>query len=313
MWNNKNWQQRIKLLGLLLGLTTSAQAEVLLILPESGPMARAALGIQQGFMAAYQASGQKTDIKVVNSAGQKMSNLLQKHVHKNTQWIVGPLARQDVDALMQAKPKVPVLSLNEVNRTAANIWQFSLAKNQDAAALKRLLIKDKINTLWVLYEQGTEAEHELFFMALMSQLEQPVQIVSEIPNKLSKKQGLLLLGSQDWMMHLANVPNKRVYTVANRIETPLQLPQGIQFCDVPALYQTQQISEVAAESLAYQRLYAFGQDAWQMTALYLQQHTLEGANFAGQSGLIQIENGQIGRLPSCFQRSRKAIVPIRIS
>lgn len=46
MLNNKKF-----LIGLMLyGMLHYAQAEVLVILPESGPMARAGLSIKQGFM-----------------------------------------------------------------------------------------------------------------------------------------------------------------------------------------------------------------------------------------------------------------------
>lgn len=49
MLNNKKF-----LIGLMLyGMLHYAQAEVLVILPESGPMARAGLSIKQGFMSAY--------------------------------------------------------------------------------------------------------------------------------------------------------------------------------------------------------------------------------------------------------------------
>ncbi len=144
-----------KLMGFILyGIFNAAQAEVLVILPESGPMARAGLSIKQGFMSAYQASGMKTPIKFVNSDQKSMAQLLKRHVSKSTQMIVGPLARNDVDALMQAKLKLRILALNDVSNQAENVWQFSLSKKQDADALNQVLEQDKIKQLYVVRQQG---------------------------------------------------------------------------------------------------------------------------------------------------------------
>ena len=82
MLNNKN-----NLMGLMLYcIFNQAQAEVLVILPESGAMARAGLSIKQGFMSAYQASGQKTPIKFVNSDKKQIAQLLKINVNKKPKW-----------------------------------------------------------------------------------------------------------------------------------------------------------------------------------------------------------------------------------
>jgi len=63
-----------------------AQAEVWGILPESGPRARVGLSVKQDFMSAYQASGQKTPIKFVNSDTKQIAQLLKINVNKKTKW-----------------------------------------------------------------------------------------------------------------------------------------------------------------------------------------------------------------------------------
>ena len=78
--------------------------------------------------------------------------------------VVGPLARSDVEQLLNSRPKVRTLSLNEVADVSPNVWQFSLSKKDDAAALKALLFKDGIRQLLILRQPGSEAEHELLLM-----------------------------------------------------------------------------------------------------------------------------------------------------
>ncbi len=118
MWNklnNKKWKIKNKILGLcLVSYISSVQAEVLIILPESGPLARAASSIKQGFLSAYATSGQKVPLKWVNSNQKNISQLLKQHVNKKTKMVVGPLARSDVEQLLKSKPKVRTLSLNDV-------------------------------------------------------------------------------------------------------------------------------------------------------------------------------------------------------
>ena len=90
--------------------------------------------------------------------------------------VIGPLARQDVEQLVQTKPKIRTLSLNESSLTAPNIWQFSLSK-KDAAALQKQIALDGIQQLFVLRQPGSESEHELLLMSLLSQSELQLEMI----------------------------------------------------------------------------------------------------------------------------------------
>ena len=208
MLNNKKF-----LIGLMLyGMLHYAQAEVLVILPESGPMARAGLSIKQGFMSAYQATDQKTVIKFVNSDQKSIAQLLKQNLNKKTKMIVGPLARSEVEALMRAQPKVRVLALNDVVPQAKNVWQFSLSKKDDAYALHQVVQKDQIKQLYIVRQKSTEQDSELFMMALMGQADYPIRVLDEVPLKLPRQSGLLLLGSYDWINGLKAAEEKFICT-----------------------------------------------------------------------------------------------------
>ena len=313
MWNKQNYKKRKiikKILGLsLLGCISSVQAEILVILPESGPLARAASNIKQGFMSAYLASGQKVPIKWVNSDQKKMSQLLKQHVNKKTQLIVGPLVRQDIEALVQAKPKVKTLSLNDIISSSPQVWQFSLSKREDAIALQNVLAKDHIQNLQVLRQPGSETEHELMLMSLLSVADLHVYIIDTAPKSLSSKQGLLLMGNAEWVAGIQNLPKKRLYTVSNAIDQHVALPKGIKFCDVPALYTHAwpDVYQQAPVQMPYQRLIAFGGDAWQISQLYLDQPKAEQLEFQGRTGRIQVNAQGLQRMPACFEYTTKGV------
>ena len=86
MNNNKK-----KMLGLVLmmGVVTVAQAEVLVILPESGPMARAASSIQQGFLHVYQTSKQKTPVRFVDSHNSALLAFFKLKSMSRRNWLLG--------------------------------------------------------------------------------------------------------------------------------------------------------------------------------------------------------------------------------
>lgn len=306
---------------ILLGLTlscvmgTAAHADVLVILPETGSLARAGLSIQQGLLSAYQASGAKTDIKFVNSDQQSMKKIWQTHVTKKTTLVIGPLARKDVEAMIQLKPKIPVLALNEVNGSHANVWQYSLSKQADAKALTQVIKKDQLAELLVLRQEGNEAEYESLFMALMGLSDIPIRTVSEVPKSLSDHTGLLLLGHYKWINNLKKLPTARLYGQPMAIEQGQSIPLGMKFCDLPALYEGKwddvgKAYQRQPTTMPYQRLIAFGGDAWQIAEHYVSAPKVKSLHFAGRTGNIKISGNQVERLPACYEKLKKGIRPL---
>ena len=306
--NNK----KIWLLIGLFGWIQAAQADILVILPETGALARAGLSIKQGFLSAYQASGNQEPLKFVDATGQNMKTLLSKQVKAKTRLVVGPLDRTHVDALMQANPKVQVLALNESSQRHKNVWQFSLSKQADAAAMAALMNRDKMTGVVVLREPGAETESEIFLISLMSQLDYPVQVIEQLPKKLDKQQALLLLGSYGWLNGIKKLPKNAIYAHAVSIEQGKPIPEGLKFCDVPALYEGKWQDVIDAYqqqpvNMAYQRLLAFGGDVWMLAEYYLQHPQDKNMSFAGRTGNIQLDAQQIQRMPQCYQQVKSAL------
>lgn len=294
---------------------TAAHADVLVILPETGSLARAGLSIQQGLLSAYQASGAKSDIKFVNSDQQSMKQIWQKHVTKKTTLVIGPLARKDVEAVIQLKPKIPVLALNEVNTSHPNVWQYSLSKQADAKALFKVLKQDQLTELLVLRQSGNEAEYEALFMSLMGLSDIPTRTVTEVPKKLNEHTGLLLLGHYKWINALQKLPTARLYGQPMAIEQGQPIPLGMKFCDLPALYEGKWLDVTKAyqrqpTTMPYQRLLAFGGDAWQISEHYLTTPKVRSMRFDGRTGFIDISGNRVERLPSCYEKLKQGIRPL---
>ena len=298
--------------GLLIGVST-VQAEVLVILPETGDLARAGLSIRQGMQSANQMAGDKTSLKFVNANDNNLAALLKKHVNKKTEMVIGPLARQDVERLIEYNPKLPVLALNEVARIHKNVWQFSLSKDADTEALLREIEKDNLSTLYVYQQSGTEQTFNMFVTSLQQKFKGQIERVDQLPKKTSKKSGILLLGDNSWINTLKKLPTKHIYASAKAIADNQPIPVGLKFCDVPAIYvakwpDVMQAYQQDPTSMPYQRLIAFGGDAWAMSQVILSEPKLKHFSFSGRTGEITMTDQQIQRTPACFINTKKGLV-----
>lgn len=306
--------KRLVCLGII-GFTIQVHAEILVILPETGPMSRAGLSIKQGILNASHASKNQIPLKFVDSDQKPIKTILKQNVNKKTKMIIGPLARPDVEALINLKPKVPVLALNEVYPTHKNVWQYSLSKNDDALALLDYIQHDKVSKLYVVREKGTEAESISFLNALFANYAGEVDPVDAMPNTTKASEGILLLGSNQWLANLKKLKKKNIYTQAIAVNESKTLPKGMKFCDVPALYIKEWEDVVKAykdqpTSLPYQRLYAFGGDAWYIAEQFVLDPNVKSLTFNGRTGKIKIEGNRVERIPQCFERSKNNLVPL---
>ena len=296
----------------LFGMMIQAQAEVLVILPESGPMARAGNSIKLGIVSAQQSSTSKIPLKFVNSDQKRISDILKQNINSKTQMIIGPLARTDVESLIQQKPKIPVLALNEVSMSHANVWQYSLSKDADADAMIAVLEHDKIQNIYIMRQKGMEADTLSFVNALYKKYQGHVAIVDQVP-QIQAKDGILLLGDNTWINSLTRLPKRNIYAQAISIEDNKAMPIGLTFCDVPAVYQTKWSDVVNTykqnpTTLPFQRLYAFGGDAWQIAEQFVLNPNLDKLKFSGRTGQIQITDDKVARVPACYKNTAKGLV-----
>ena len=64
------------------------------------------------------------------------------------------------------------------------------------------------------------------------------------------------------------------------------------------------------ENMAFQRLLAFGGDAWSISQQLLSNPKTTQFDFMGRTGQIELKNSQIQRQPSCYQQQKKGIQPL---
>lgn len=146
----KRWQQLYLMHpasdALLQSITLQARKQseppvmVALLLPETGPLASTASAVRDGFLTAYNNSrdnnGYAPTLRTYNTSGQKINEVYQRAITDGAQFIVGPLEKDAVNALMQVeKLPVPTLALNYGTFDTSppeNLFQFGLSPEDEA-------------------------------------------------------------------------------------------------------------------------------------------------------------------------------------
>ena len=287
-----------------LGVTMCANAEILVILPETGPMASASESIKRGFASANQQANNKYEIRYVNVDKTSLTNILKTQVSKKTELIVGPLDKKDVEQLIKLQPKIPALALNQIHAYGKNIYQFALSKEEDALALTKRMQWDGIGEVIVLRDANTRAQTQSFYDAMLQLWGDKMQLKDTLPKSLKANQGVLLIGDNAWISKQA-LPKKKIYTLPYAINEKVQLPEGLVYCDTPALYVNQWQDVIKAYQqkpvdLPFQRLIAFGGDAWQLADRLVKHKPDQVIEFQGRTGQLRVVGSILERQPQCF-------------
>ena len=85
-----------------------------LFVPLNGPLAAAGRTVRDGFISAYlrDSASVKPDVRIYDTAGEPMANLLEASRSAGVQFIVGPLRKPALDSLVALNPQLPMLALN---------------------------------------------------------------------------------------------------------------------------------------------------------------------------------------------------------
>ncbi|WP_300432217.1 penicillin-binding protein activator [uncultured Thalassolituus sp.] len=158
-------------LSLLENIAASRPDSVALLLPLSGRLARTGEAIRDGFMAAYFESLQKgypvPRITVMDNAMlDSMDQAYAQAIQAGSQWLVGPVSKNDVQTLTQATSlPLPTLALNYGERTETTeqappeeLFQFGLAAEDEAAQIAEKAWQDGRRRALVMVPEGSWGE-----------------------------------------------------------------------------------------------------------------------------------------------------------
>ncbi|NYZ62854.1 penicillin-binding protein activator [Luteimonas deserti] len=124
------------------------------LLPMTGSLATAAAPVRDGLLAGYYGERRtRPDLAFYDTAGTAAgtASAYARAIAEGADQIVGPLGRDEVGALFQAAPSVPVLALNRGPAAAPdNTAAFSLAPEDEGDAAAQLLLARNARNVLVL-------------------------------------------------------------------------------------------------------------------------------------------------------------------
>lgn len=126
-----------------------ARFHVGLVVPLTGPLARAGEAVRDGFIAAVLLAGAsgRVDLTIYDAAAEPLPVIYERVLADRVQLLIGPLQKDTVTALNELGPEVPALVLNYLDRDAIpapGLHQVGLAIEDEAQTIARRLQADGI-------------------------------------------------------------------------------------------------------------------------------------------------------------------------
>ena len=312
--------------------------QLAVLLPLSGSSAGAGIAVRDGFLSQYYAENRRRPrVNFYDTAGnaEGAKNAASKAIAEGAQMIVGPLTRDEVNAVSnQADVTVPVLFLNRgQNPPAPGNLSFALspdeegwisadrfanrnqmsviifAQRDDTAQRTVAAFKDqyKIRGGQIIAEHMVEGEAMELPAKISALLAGNNANASAIYIALKAPQARALM-TQVKISSLASAPKLAASLILNGASASQDtVLDGIEMPELPWLLN--QYSGLAnADSVAKnmpsirgpaQRLFAFGADAWQLSAYLDRLQKDAGFVLAGATGTMRVDSmGNVQRDPA---------------
>ena len=327
-----------------------APRKLAVLLPMSGPLATAAAPVRDGLLAGYYGERRsRPELAFYDTAGTAAgaTGAYARAIAEGADQVLGPLGRDEVDALFRGPISVPVVALNRGSTDAPhNTAAFSLAPEDEGDAAAQYLLKRNARNVLVLSNGEDSARRSVD--ALTARLAQnggsvvatfaivgdtPVDQTAALQNALAGAAGvdavyLAIRGNQARVL----APQMSVAGLATRPRLGSSLlTQGTgkaeedQILDGIVFPNESWSTGASARSLPAQatvardlptarggaaRLFAFGFDAWLLSGYLEHLARTPDATVGGATGMLRIAaDGNVMRQPAWSTWRNGYVVP----
>ncbi len=312
------------------------------LLPLTSDLSRAALPVRDGLLAAYYGEQRRRpDIVFYDTTGTPAGAIAAygRAVAEGADAVVGPLGRDEVSALLRERLTVPVLALNRGNvAPPAGSTSFSLAPEDDGIAAAEYLLSRNARHVLVLNDGGLQRVVSAFRDQLKGRggVITDTVVVADKPGDMStmlqaamQKPGgidgvfLALTPAQVRaiapQLAAAGLASRPRVMMASSVSTEGAGLDGIAFpseswgfksvAGLPSPDMAAKILPSARGGGA--RLFAFGHDAWLLTAYMERLATRADGNIQGATGTLRLDGfGNVLRTPAWSTFRGGAVVPL---
>lgn len=202
-------------------VATGLPAKTAVLLPLTGPLAQNSAALRNGLLTAYKEAGMQGDIRFYDSYATPIPALYQQLQQDGAQLIIGPLLKDQVEALLALNPTMPVLALNEpdgkVVRTG--LFYYSLAPTADAAEAATHIKQENHRLPLVLVPQGAQGQKVAdSFSSTWNQLTGSSPVVARFSDRQSLqgvlRQAMGVDTSEQRISEIQNATGQKVFAQA---------------------------------------------------------------------------------------------------
>ncbi|WP_330947424.1 penicillin-binding protein activator [Thermomonas sp. LB-4] len=299
------------------------------LLPLSGSQAAAAAAVRDGYLAGYYGETRRRPLLRFYDTAGGVNAALARAAAEGNDFVVGPLGRDEVDAVFAGEPPVALLALNRGDRAPVpGSAAFSLSPEDEGISLAQHLIEER-GSKRVLLIAGSDDTQRRTAEAARKQLEsRGVRVVARLGvseqmdgalRQLAQAEApdavlLVLKGPQArivapqlalaGMAGLPRVASSQIVSGTGKAAEDAAL-DGIVFPTEPWLVQ--RVAGLPSQASAADRvntakgpaarLFAFGLDAWRLTG-YLEHLALTNSGIVGATGRLRLDGfGNVLRRP----------------
>lgn len=320
------------------------------MLPQSGRMAKAAEAIRDGLLAAYYQDSatlaETPSLHFYDSADADIARLMQQVRDDGASLVIGPLDREHIETLIRLGTRLPlpVLALNRTEGQLENLFQFALAPEDELQRLASWMKSENIRHPLVLAatDEGSQRQLKIFQSSWLGEASGALRVVLLDPARkggvtASIRDMVRSAGAEDALFLATPSLARQVQPALTYYHSTLPLYShssawdpvadvsgqkdldGVRFCDSPWMLDADMRPEQQALYQAfsrpaggYDRLHAFGADAW---TLALKWKTLQqGEPLALRSGVILLDPSRhLRRTPTCAEVRNGNAVPVPAS
>lgn len=323
-----------------------AARDIAVLLPQSGRMSKAADAIRDGLLAAYyQDSKTAADSPVLHfydSDAVSPVTLIQQAHAAGADLVIGPLDRDRVEAVIKAgPPPLPVLALNSAPGHTDNLVKFALSPEDETARLVAWMHDQGIRRPLLLAASDESSQRQLRLFQAAWQPGHPavpavvtlnpgrkggiaVAVKEQLGNAASRADALFLaspaLARQVqpaltyYHIHLP------LYSLSSAWDPTADASgqndlDGLHFCDLPWMLESPRPEQQAIYAArtrpqaGYDRLYAFGADAWTLARSWPSLQAGEAQSL--RSGWVRLDaDHDLQRNPTCAEVRNGSAVPV---
>ena len=320
---------------------TASDPHIALLLPLNSPsFSRHADAVRQGFIAAARAAGKDAPpirIHAINEDTLNVLTIYEQAVESGAQLVVGPLTRNGVAALAGSTlVTVPTLALNTLETRSpqpARLYLFALNVEHEARQIARLAFSDGRRNAFVLSDDTPLSKRmRQAFLEEFARL--GGMVIAEYgysadPPTLSRLRQAVNLGVADLAFMALDYPRAStvrpylgnslaIYATSqvNAGKGPLAARElnQVRFVDMPWLLQADHPAVMVyprpqfGDAIDFDRLYAFGIDAFRIGLEMLQQNRDPALD--GVTGRIQLTRDQqfVRELPAAQFIDGKTVI-----